>query len=71
MNEHEQHYREIQPMWLTIREVATMLRFSPSKTKALVSSGDIRSIKDGGHRRILPEWVEEYISRRVHESEAA
>lgn len=71
MNEKERYYREIQPLWLTTREVAAMLRFSPSKTKMLVASGEIRSIKDGGHRRILPEWVEEYITRRVHESEAA
>lgn len=65
------HYREVQPLWLTISEVAALLRFSPSKTKMLVASGEIRSVKDGGHRRILPEWVEEYITRRVHESEAA
>jgi len=71
MNETERHYQEIQPLWLTTREVAAMLQFSLSKTKMLVASGEIRSVKDGGHRRILPEWVEGYITRRVHESEAA
>ena len=35
----------------------------------LVISGDLRSLKDGRSRRILPEWVEEYVARRVAESE--
>ena len=44
-----------------------MLGFSLSKTKFLVLSGEIRSVKDGHHRRILPEWVDDYIRRRVEE----
>ena len=31
-----------------------MLGYSLTKTKHLVLSGQIRSIKDGGNRRILP-----------------
>jgi excisionase family DNA binding protein len=60
----------ITPKWHTIPEVAEMLGFSLSKTKSLVLSGEIRSIKDGHHRRILPEWVDDYIRRRVEEQVA-
>ncbi len=60
--------RSIQPAWYTTREVAEMLRYSPSKTKILVLSGEIRSIKDGGSRRILPEYVAEYVARKAEEA---
>ena len=42
-----------------------MLGYGLTKTKFLVLSGQIRSIKDGANRRILPEWVDEYIRRCV------
>ena len=51
--------------WHTVAEVAAMLGFGLSKTKMLIATGEIRSVKDGGHRRILPEWVDEYVARRV------
>ena len=70
MNE-DKHYTEIRPKWHSPAEVAQMLGFGLSKTKMLIISGEIRSVKDGKYRRILPEWVDEYIARRVHESEAA
>jgi len=35
---------------------------------AAVLSGQIRSIKDSGNRRILPEYVDEYIRRKVQEA---
>lgn len=54
--------------WYTTAEVAVMLRYSLTKTKQLVLSGQIRSIKDGGNRRILPEYVDEYIRRREQEA---
>lgn len=60
--------RVIQPAWYTTREVAEMLRYSLSKTKMLVLSGEIRSIKDGGSRRILPEYVAEYVARKAEEA---
>lgn len=60
--------RVIQPVWYTTREVAAMLRYSLTKTKHLVKSGQIRSVKDGGSRRILPEHVEEYIRRKAREA---
>lgn len=56
------------PKWYTVAEVAQMLGYGLSKTKTLVASGQLRSLKDGGHRRILPEWVDEYIARRVSEA---
>lgn len=51
--------------WHTVAEVAAMLGFGLSKTKMLVAMGEIRSVKDGGHRRILPQWVDDYVARRV------
>jgi hypothetical protein len=47
-----------------------MLGYSLTKTKHLVLTGQIRSIKDGGNRRILPEWVDAYIRDRVEEQTA-
>lgn len=57
--------------WHTVNEVAQMLGYSLSKTKALVGSGELRSVKDGGCRRILPEWVDEYVAKRVRECDVA
>jgi excisionase family DNA binding protein len=56
--------RTIEPVWYTVAEVAVMLRYGLTKTKHLVLSGQIRSIKDGGSRRILPEYVAEYVARK-------
>jgi excisionase family DNA binding protein len=47
-----------------------MLGFGLSKTKMLVVTGELRSVKDGKYRRILPEWVDEYIERRIREGAA-
>lgn len=57
----------IRPKWYTTEQVAVMLGYGLTKTKHLVLSGQIRSVKDGGNRRILPEWVDEYIHRRIEE----
>jgi excisionase family DNA binding protein len=57
--------------WYSTGEVAEMLGYSLTKTKFLVLSGQIRSVKDGGNRRILPEWVDDYIRHRVKEQGAA
>jgi excisionase family DNA binding protein len=56
--------------WYSISEVAEMLGYGLAKTKFLVLSGQIRSIKDGGNRRILSEWVDGYVRRRVEEQVA-
>jgi excisionase family DNA binding protein len=58
----------VQPRWYTTKQVAVMLGFSLTKTKHLVLSGQIRSIKDGGNRRILPEYVDEYVARKAQEA---
>jgi excisionase family DNA binding protein len=62
--------KAIQPKWYTTEQVAVMLGYGLSKTKRLVLSGEIRSVKDGGNRRILPEWVDDYIQQRVKEISA-
>lgn len=60
----------IQPKWHSTAEVAAMLGFGLSKTKMLVLTGEIRSVKIGRNRRILPEWVDDYVRRVTSESEA-
>jgi excisionase family DNA binding protein len=60
----------VMPRWYTVEQVAVMLNYGLTKTKYLVHSGQIRSVKDGGNRRILPEWVDEYIRQRVEEQSA-
>ncbi|MEV5503666.1 excisionase family DNA-binding protein [Nonomuraea fuscirosea] len=49
--------------WHSTAEVAEMLGFGLTKTKFLVLSGRIRSVKDGRHRRILPQWVDDYVNK--------
>ena len=60
----------ISPKWYTTEQVALMLGYGLTKTKHLVLSGQIRSVKDGGNRRILPEWVDDYIRHKVEEMTA-
>jgi excisionase family DNA binding protein len=57
----------MQKRWFTVAEVAVMLGFGLSKTKILVAMGEIRSLKDGRHRRILPAWLDEYVERKAKE----
>jgi excisionase family DNA binding protein len=59
----------IRPRWHTVAEVAQMLGYGQSKTRMLIAQRRIRSIKDGGSRRILPEWVDDYIARLAEDSE--
>ena len=56
------------PKWLTVKEVAALLNQGVPKTKMLIAQGRIRSVKDGKYRRILPEWVDEYIARVIEEA---
>jgi excisionase family DNA binding protein len=58
------------PKWYSVSQVAQLLGFGLSKTKMLVATGELRSVKDGKYRRILPEWVDEYIERRIREGAA-
>ena len=55
--------------WYTVSEVAEMLAFGESKVRMAIISGDLRSVRDGRCRRILPEWVDEYVALRVAQSE--
>lgn len=59
----------LEPRWLTTAQVAQLLGFGLYKTKMLIATGELRSLKDGKYRRILPEWVDDYIARRVQESD--
>ena len=34
-----------------------------------IISGDLKSVKDGKLRRILPQWVDEYVALKVAEAE--
>lgn len=63
--------RVLERKWHSVAEVAQMFGFGLSKTKLLLAQGDIRSLKDGRYRRILPQSVDEYVARRVAESECA
>jgi len=59
----------IERKWHTTAEVADMLGFGLSKTKMLVLTGEIRSVKVGRSRRILPAWVDEYVQRVTADAE--
>jgi excisionase family DNA binding protein len=54
--------------WHSMAEVAEMLGYGLSKVKMLVITGELRSVKDGKYRRILPEWVDEYVARKAREA---
>jgi excisionase family DNA binding protein len=44
-----------------VAQVAQLLNYGESKVRMLIITGQLRSIKDGPSRRILPEWVEAYV----------
>lgn len=54
--------------WHTVAEVAEMLGYGETKVRMAIIAGDLKSVKDGKLRRILPEWVDEYVALRVSES---
>ncbi len=56
--------------WYTVAEVADMLGYGLSKTKMLVATGELRSLKDGRHRRVLPQWVDDYVADRAEQGAA-
>jgi excisionase family DNA binding protein len=68
---HDPITRVLTPKWYSPAEVATLLGFGLSKVKMKIATGELRSIKDGKYRRILPEWVDEYIRNQVERQEAA
>jgi excisionase family DNA binding protein len=59
----------LRPKWYTVAQVAALLGYGESKVRMLIIVGDLRSLKDGRSRRVLPEWVDEYVARRAAEAE--
>jgi excisionase family DNA binding protein len=57
------------PRWYTVAQVAQLLNHGESKVRMLIITGQLRSIKDGRSRRILPEWVEAYVQDRAQATE--
>ena len=55
--------------WFSVAEVAEMLGFGETKVRMAIIHGDLRSVKDGKLRRILPQWVDEYVALRVTQSD--
>jgi excisionase family DNA binding protein len=53
------------PRWYTVAQVAQLLNYGESKVRMLIITGQLRSIKDGRSRRILPEWVAAYVQDRA------
>jgi len=47
--------------WPPVKALGTL------KAQGGVKASLLGSVKDGAYRRILPEWVDEYIRRRVEE----
>ena len=54
--------------WYSPREVAVQLGYGLSKVKMLIATGELRSLKDGKYRRVLPEWIDEYVATRSKEA---
>jgi excisionase family DNA binding protein len=50
------------PKWYSAAEVATLLGFGLSKVKMLIATGELRSVKVGKYRRVLLEWVDQYVA---------
>jgi excisionase family DNA binding protein len=57
------------PHWCTAAQVAQLLNYGESRVRMLIITGQLRSIKDGRSRRILPEWVEAYVQDRAKAAE--
>ena len=62
--------QEFRPRWFTVAQVAQLLGYGETKVRMLIIQGDLRSLKDGRSRRVLPEWVDEYVEKRAAEAEA-
>ena len=59
----------LRPKWYTVAQVAELLGYGESKVRMLIIAGDLRSLKDGRSRRILPEWVDAYVAMRAAQAE--
>ena len=59
------------PRWYSPAEVAVLLGFGLSKVKMKIATGELRSIKEGKYRRILPEWVDQYVQDQIDRQDVA
>jgi excisionase family DNA binding protein len=59
------------PKWYSPADVAVLLGYGLSKVKMKIATGELRSVKDGKYRRILPEWVDEYVRTLVERQEVS
>ena len=59
----------LSPKWYTVVQVAQLLGYGESKVRMLIIAGDLRSLKDGRARRILPAWVDEYVQMRASQDD--
>jgi excisionase family DNA binding protein len=59
---------DLDPKWYTVSQVASLLGYGETKVRMLIISGDLRSLKDGRSRRVLPEWVEDYVRLRASQA---
>ena len=55
--------------WFTVAEVARLLGYGETKVRMLIVQGDLKSLKDGRSRRVLPQWVDEYVAMRAEQAE--
>ncbi|MET8122435.1 helix-turn-helix domain-containing protein [Micromonospora sp. NPDC005189] len=62
---------QIVPKWHSPAEVAAILGYGLSKVKVKIATGELRSVKDGKYRRVLPEWIDEYIQAQIDRQDAA
>jgi excisionase family DNA binding protein len=60
--------QNLDPKWYTVSQVASLLGYGETKVRMLIISGDLRSLKDGHSRRVLPEWVDDYIRLRASQA---
>ena len=58
----------LDPKWYTVSQVSQLLGYGETKVRTLIISGDLRSLKDGRSRRVLPEWVEDYVRLRASQA---
>ena len=59
------------PKWYTVAQVAKLLGYGESKVRMLIFAGDLRSLKDGRSRRVLPAltaWVNDRTVKQRIES---
>ena len=60
-----QHGAKADDIFLTIREVAALLKCSYSEARERMLDGRIRTIKDGRWLRTRREWVEAYVAAKT------